>query len=251
MKTRFSLLGALGLTVAFVALLPGVPAVHADLYVIESTVPSIKPRTRLLPDDKLSIPAGGSVRAVLPDGKTQTIKGPYDGPVSSIGKGRARNEGVLGWLRNIMLTGGATETTPGATRSIARRPAAARTGFSWTVVPVTLRGTNNVCVPKDAKLKLARAYSVRADRVTVVEAASSERGEAQWEPGSDTTAWPRGLAVRSDATYYFLMPDKPRGQVTLRLMKKLPADADVLTELYKLGCKYQFEAWVRGTLASK
>jgi hypothetical protein len=251
MKIRFSVLGALGLTAAVAVLLPGVPAARADLYVIESTVPSIKPRTRLLGDDNLTIPAGGSVRAVLPDGKTRTIKGPYDGPVSDLDKGAARNEGVLGWLRNILQTGGATETTPGATRSIARKAATPRTGFSWTVVPVTLDGTNNVCVPKGAKLMLARAYSVRADRATIVEAASSERGEAQWGPGSDTTAWPRGVAVRPDATYYFLMPDKPRRQVTLRVMERLPADADVLTELYKLGCRYQFEAWVRGTLASK
>jgi hypothetical protein len=251
MKTGLSLLGALGLAAAVTVLLPGVPAARADLYVIESTVPSVKPRTRLLGDDNLNIPAGGSVRAVLPDGRTQTIKGPYNGPVSDLDKGAARNEGVLGWLRNILQTGGATETTPGATRSIGQKGAAPRTGFSWTVVPVTLDGTNNVCVPKGAKLTLARAYSVRADRVAVVEAASSERGEAQWASGSDTTAWPGGVAVRPDATYYFLMPDKPRRQVTLRVMERLPAEADVLTELYKLGCRYQFEAWVRGTLASK
>ena len=251
MKTRFSLLGALGLVAAVAVLLPGVPAARADLYVIESTVPSIKPRTRLLGDDKLTIPAGGSVRAVLPDGRTQTIKGPYDGPVSDLDKGAPRNEGVLGWLRTILQTGGATETTPGATRSITRPAAAPRTGFSWTVVPVTLDGVNNICVPKGARLTLARPHSVRADHVTVVEAASSERGEAQWASGSDTTAWPRGLAMRPDATYYFLMPDKPRRQVTLRLLEKLPADSDVLTELYKLGCKYQFEAWVRATLAAK
>jgi hypothetical protein len=252
MKIRFSLLGAaLGLAAAAAVLLPGAPAARADLYVIESTVPSIKPRTRLLANDRLTIPAGGSVRAVLPDGKTQTIKGPYDGPVSDLDKGRGRNEGVLGWLRNIMLTGGATETTPGATRSVARQPGAPRTGFSWTVVPVTLDGTENVCVPKGASLTLARAHSVRAEGVTVVEAASSERGEAQWGSGIETTAWPTKPAVKPDATYYFLIPDKPRRQVTLRVMEHVPADADVLTELYKLGCKHQFEAWVRSRLASK
>jgi len=57
--------------------------------------------------------------------------------------------------------------------------------------------------------------------------------------------------VRADATYYFQMPDRPRRQVTLRLVDQLPADADVLTELYKLGCKNQFEAWVHSRLASK
>jgi len=251
MKTRSSLCGVLGLLAAVAVLFAGAPPARADLYVIESTVPNIKPRSRLLADDKLDIPAGGSIRAVLPDGKTHTIKGPYSGPVGDLDKGLARNEGVLGWLRNILATGGSTEATPGATRSIGRDAAKPRTGFSWTIVPVTLEGNNNVCVQKGAKLQLARAPSVRADRVTVVEAASSERGEAQWEPGSDTAAWPAGLAVRADATYYFQMPDRPRRQVTLRLVDQLPADADVLTELYKLGCKNQFEAWVHSRLASK
>jgi len=186
---------------------------------------------------------------VLPSGKTQTIKGPYSGAVGDIDKGVARNEGMLGWLRNILQTGGSSEATPGATRSIGRAPPKATASFSWTAVPVTVDG--NICVQKGAKLMLARAPSVRADHVAVVESATSERAEAQWEPGSETTAWPAGVTLRADATYYFLMPDKPRRQVTLRLIDHLPADADVLTELYKLGCKDQFEAWVRATLAAK
>jgi hypothetical protein len=249
MKTRSSLYGVLGLAAALAVLIADAQTARADLYVIESTVPTIKPRSRLVADDKLEIPAGGSIRAVLPSGKTQTIKGPYSGPVGDLDKGLARNEGMLGWLRNILQTGGSTEATPGATRSIGREAPKARTGFSWTVVPVTMDG--NVCVQKGAKLQLARAPSMRADHVTVVEAASSERGEAQWEPGSDTAAWPAGVALRADASYYLLMPDKPRRQVTLRLVEQLPADTDVLNELYKLGCKSQFEAWVRSTLASQ
>jgi hypothetical protein len=251
MKTRSSLYGVVGLMAAVAVLFTGAPSARADLYVIESTVPNIKARSRLLNDDNINIPAGGSIRAVLASGKTQTIKGPYSGSVGDLDKGVARNEGVLGWLRNILLTGGSTEATPGATRSIGRQATKPRTGFSWSIVPVTFEGSNSVCVQKGAKLQLARAPSVRADRVTVVDAASSERGEAQWEPSSDTAVWPAGLAVRDDATYYFLMPDRPRRQVTLRLVDQLPADADVLTELHRLGCKNQFEAWVRSTLASK
>jgi hypothetical protein len=249
MKTRSSLYCVLGFTVALAASFAAAPPARADLYVIESTVPTITPRSRLLADDKLEIPAGGSIRAVLPSGKTQTIKGPYSGSVGDLDKGVARNEGMLGWLRNILQTGGASEATPGATRSIGRAPPKPSASFSWTVVPVTVDG--NICVQKGAKLQLARAPSVRAAQVTVVEAASSERGEAQWQPGSDTAAWPAGVALRADATYYLLMQDRPRRQITLRLVEQLPADADILNELYKLGCKYQFETWVRGTLASK
>jgi hypothetical protein len=249
MKTRLSLFSVLGLAAAAAVLVLDAPAARADLYVIESTVPSIKPRTRLLGDQQISIPAGGSIRAVLPDGRTQTIKGPYSGPVSDLDKNVARNEGVLGWLRNILQTGGATEATPGATRSIGR-PAASRAAFSWTAVPVMVDGTPSICVEKGAKLMLTRTPSARADRVTVVESSSSQQGEAQFEPGRDTAAWPSGVAVKPDATYRFLMQDRPPRQVRLRVMDKLPADADVLNELFKLDCKYQFEAWVRGTLAA-
>ena len=47
-----------------------------------------------------------------------------------------------------------------------------------------------------------------------------------------------------------LVPDRPRRQITLRVLDKLPADDDVLTELHRLGCKHQFEAWVREKVAA-
>jgi hypothetical protein len=247
MKIRSSLYGSLPL-LAVVALLASAPPARADLYVIESTVPNIKPRSRLLGEDKISIPAGGSIRAVLPSGKTQTIKGPYDGPVSAIDNGQARNEGMLAWLRNILMTGGSSESTPGATRSIAR-DAKPRMGFSWTAVPVTMDG--DMCVQKGAKLTLARAPSVRAEQVTVTEANGSERGEVQFASGVETAAWPANIALRPDAAYTLQLSDKSRHQITLRVLDQLPSDADVLNELHKRGCKSQFEAWVRGTLASK
>ena len=70
--------------------------------------------------DTITIPAGSHIRAVLPSGKTQTIKGPYTGTVADLAKGQPINEGVMAWIKNILQTGGASESTPGATRSIAR-----------------------------------------------------------------------------------------------------------------------------------
>ena len=108
----------------------------------------------------------------------------------------------------------------------------------------------DICVEKGARLQLVRAPSALMDRVTVIDAASSERGEAQWEAGSDSAAWPVNLAPRSDGTYHILVGDRPRRQIVLRVLQKLPADDDVLTELHRLGCKQQFEAWVREKVAS-
>jgi hypothetical protein len=219
----------------------------AQIYVMESTVAAIRVGSALDMGAAISIPAGAHIRAVLPSGKTQTIKGPYSGTVADLAKGQPINEGVTAWIKNVLKTGGATETTPGATRSIARPAEKPRAAFSWSTIPV-MDGT--VCIEKGAKLRLVRAASAKPDRVTVVDAGTGQQAEAQWEADRDTTDWPAGVAPRADTTYYMLVPDRPRRQVTLRVLDRLPAEDDVLAELHRLGCSSQFEAWVRGKLAA-
>ena len=107
------------------------------------------------------------------------------------------------------------------------------------------------CVEKGAKLRLARVASAKAERLTVLDAGNGQQAEAQWEAGSDAADWPAGLAPRADVTYYVLVPDRPRRQITLRVLERLPVEDDVLSELHRLGCSSQFEAWVRGKLAAK
>jgi hypothetical protein len=238
MTRRRTLRSLLGL----VALLVASPA-RADLHVIESTVPAITAGRQLSDHDTITLPAGTHIRVVLPSGKTQTVKGPFTGTVADLSKGQPRNEGVLAWLKGLLDTGGATETTAGATRSIGREMPRPRVGFSWSSVPVTIDGS--VCIAKGTQLHLVRAPSASPDRVAVIDAASGQRGEAQWQAGSDTAAWPANLAPRPDATYLIVVGDRAPRKVVLRELATLPADEDVLTELHKLGCKPQFEAWVR------
>ena len=170
------------------------PPARADLHVIESTVPAIAAGRQLSDHDTITVPAGTHIRVVLPSGKTQTVKGPFTGKVADLSKGQPRNEGVLAWLKGLLDTGGATETTAGATRSIGREMPRARVGFSWSAVPVTIDGS--VCVAKGAALQLVRAASASPERVTVIDTASGQRGEAQWQAGSDAAAWPANLAPR-------------------------------------------------------
>jgi len=215
---------------------------------MESTVAAIRVGSALELDAAISIPAGGHIRAVLPSGKTQTIKGPYEGTVADLAKGQPVNDGVLASLKDLLRTGGATQATPGATRSIAR-PAdkPPRVAFSWSNIPVA-NGT--VCVEKGAKLALIRSASPNAERVTMIEATSGAQAELQWEPGSDTAAWPATLTPHNDASYDVLSAGRPRRQITLRVLERLPTDDNVLIELNRLGCSSQFEAWVRGKLAA-
>jgi hypothetical protein len=244
MTHRRTLLCLLGL----VALLVATPA-RADMHVIESTVPAIAAGRQLADHETITLPAGTHVRVVLPSGKTQTVKGPFAGKVAELTKGQPRNEGVLAWLKGLLDTGGATETTAGATRSIGREMPRARVGFSWSAVPVTIDGS--VCVAKGTALQLVRAPSVSPERVAVIDTSSGQRGEAQWQAGSDTAAWPANLAPHSDATYLVVVGDRPPRKVVLRELATLPADEDVLSELHRLGCKPQFEAWVREKITKK
>ena len=165
----------------------------AQLYVLESTAPAVRVGSQLGDSDAIAIPAGAHIRVVLPSGKTQTIKGPYSGQVADLAKGQPINEGVSAWIKNILRTGGATEATPGATRSIARPIDRPRARFSWSTVPV-VNGT--VCIEKGAKLQLVRAASAKAERVTVVDTSNGQQAEAQWESGSDATDWPAACGPR-------------------------------------------------------
>jgi hypothetical protein len=235
--------------IALAAVLVAATAARADLHVIESGVAAIKVGSQLADRDSITIPAGAQIRVVLPSGKTQTVRGPFTGTVADLAKGQPRNEGVLTWLKDFLKTGGATEATPGATRGIGREVPKPRIGFSWSAVPVTMDGS--VCIDKNARLELVRAPNTPAERVAVIDAASSERGEAQWEAGSDRAAWPANLAPRPDGTYHIIVGDRPPRRIVLRVLPNLPADDDVLTELHRLGCKQQFEAWVREKVAKK
>jgi hypothetical protein len=222
-------------------------AAAAQIYVMESTVPAIRVGSALDLSAAVSIPAGSHIRAVLPSGKTQTIKGPYEGTVADLAKGQPVNEGVLVSLKNLLRTGGATQNTAGATRSITR-PAdkPSRAAFSWSAIPVA-NGT--VCVEKGAKLALIRPASPNAERATIVDPAGNNQAALQWEPGSDTAAWPPTLTLRNDGTYDVLSAGREPRRITLRVLDQLPSEDNLLIELNRLGCSSQFEAWVRGKLA--
>ena len=131
----------------------GTVQAQGQVYVLESTATNVKVGTAFAMSDRITVPAGASVRVVMPSGKTQMIKGPYSGVAADLAKGQKANDGVVAWIKNLVQTGGSNEKTPGATRSARapEQPAA----FSWTAIPVTANST--ICVEKGAKLQLRRA----------------------------------------------------------------------------------------------
>jgi hypothetical protein len=248
MKSMSPFRCAIALAAVLIAAAASPSRAAAQIYVLESTTATIKVGSAIDMGTVISIPAGSHIRAVLPSGKTQTIKGPYNGTVADLAKGQPINSGVAAWLENILKTGGATQSTTGATRGIAR-PAdkPPRAAFSWSTIPLA---DGTVCIQKGSKLHLLRIASSTAERVTIADVGTGQRAEAQWEADRDTADWPAGLAPRDGVTYYVLVPDRPARQITVRVLDRLPAEDDVLAELQRLDCKAQFEAWVRGKLAA-
>jgi hypothetical protein len=223
-------------------MLAGVGGAAADIYIMESSVPGMRVGARLAANETLTLPAGAVVRAVLPSGKTQTIRGPFSGKVSDLSKGVESNESLMEPVRKILETGGSRETTTGGTRSVARKAEGPRR-FSLAEIPAWVNG--KVCLLKSDKAVLVRQSTAGAERAVLVDAKSFERAQVTWEAGSATAAWPASLKLLPDATYQVLVQDRDGRDVTLRLLDKAPNEDDMLIELHKLGCTYQLETWLR------
>jgi hypothetical protein len=225
-----------------IALFVGLTGAWADIYVMESTAPGMRVGVWLTAEETLTIPAGAHVRAVLPSGKTQTIRGPYSAKVSELIKGVESNESLMGQVRKLLETGGSRENIAGGVRSAGPTADSPR-GFSLAEIPSWANG--KACVLKGANIVLARQSTSGAERAVLVNAKSFERAQVEWEAGSATAAWPANLTLRPDATYQVLVQDREGRDVTVRFMDKAPADDDMLIELHKLGCTHQLETWVR------
>ena len=128
----------------------------AQIYVMELTAAAIRVGSALDMGATISIPAGSHIRAVLPSGKTQTIKGPYDRDGGRSRQGPAHQRGRDGLAsRTSCKTGGSTEATHGRH---AQRRAPAREHPAWpSPGPPFPVADGTVCVEKGAKLRLVRS----------------------------------------------------------------------------------------------
>jgi hypothetical protein len=247
MKHKVALLALVAIAVLLSLPRVGSAQSQGRMYVLESTIGSIKVGQEYALTDTITIPSGASIRAVMPSGKTQTIRGPFSGPVTDLAKGQKLNERVFAWVKNFFETGGAKEKTPGATRGM--RTGSPHEIFSWTAVPASMDST--MCVAPGMRLQLVREPAPAAQRVTVVDIDMARKGEARWPSGSSATAWPASVDVRADGAYTLLVPDQPARQLTLRVLQQVPDDDDVLNELAARGCRHQFDAWMRKLATGK
>src|SRR5262249_56752181 len=87
-------------------------AAAGQIYVMESSVAGIRVGSALELGAALTIPAGGPIRAVLPSGKTKTIKGPYTGTVADPAQGPPSHQGVTALIKKLLSTRAAPGGTP-------------------------------------------------------------------------------------------------------------------------------------------
>jgi hypothetical protein len=220
---------------------------RADVMVLDSSVADFRRGAELKDDVTLKLPAGASLTLMLPEGKTQTVKGPYQGRIRDLSKGEAVDKTLWRKIADI-IKGGGSEANIGATRGIAIRTRPENYPFAWNAVPFTAK--DNICVENDSKLEFVRGNTDRAVRAILVDP-DGQRSEVAFAAGTASIPWPSKSPATADANYTMLVPDQPMRQFTLRFVKESEtSSAQAIQTLYAKGCVFQLESWVRA-MASK
>lgn len=229
-----------GTVLALACALWGAAAI-ADVLIVSSDVATLKPGQHVGAADRIEIPAGSKVRVLLPTGKTQLITGPASGAVKDIAKGGPIIEGVWAKAKDLIATGGADASRPGATRGamVSVGPVA----FAWNVVPANAGG--NVCVEQGAQLKLARAAGDKAAEATLFDTSANAKSPIAWPAQTLLADWPPAVSPRSDAVYQVITASARPVLFTLRVVDKSNTDEDsTLAALLEKGCHAQARAWL-------
>jgi hypothetical protein len=213
----------------------------AELIVLQSTAPGLKPGQVLTDNQTITIPAGKTVMLVLPNGATKTVSGPESGPASRFSQGVSRNEALLDAVKKYVVTGGTTSGRVGAMRSAAAPRPGSRAPFSWDTVPINADG--DYCVAKTDRLQLIRSGARGDLDVTVVDFQKGKRAKAVFPSGTTTTAWPAGMEI-GVGKYAFVAKGQAMSQVRLRVIDPLPSQEDTLRVLFTQRCEAQVASFL-------
>lgn len=214
----------------------------ADVVVIGSDTANIAIGTILTSGQRIDVPQGASVRIMTQSGRIELIAGPAGREVSAYDDEGATDESL--WTEVAALSQSAVEgldETSGATRGLApEEPEPAPYTFSWQAIPLDAEG--DMCVARDAPLKLVRSATEGVLAVTIVDLQGGNRtGEAVFAAGKAEAPWPASIAPRVGA--FALRPAGAAArQVRLRLISPVPAPADAVRVLHSQRCELQRNA---------
>lgn len=230
--------GAVVLTLAATLLATIQAPARADVLIVASTTPTLRPGTQIADAERLEIPAGAKVRVLLPTGATLSITGPASRLVKDVTKGEPIVETVWGKVRELLATGGVDESRPGATRSATPGGQATPAGLSWSVIAANANG--NVCLEKGARIALTRPAGGGTREMTLVDTAANARAKIVWPDNAPLADWPATMSPNTTSVYQALVPGLPPRQLRLRLVDKAETDEDTaLRTLMMNDCRQQ------------
>jgi hypothetical protein len=219
-------------------------AAAADILVVSSSVPGLKPGTQLPDSAHLDVPAGAKVRVMLPSGATLSVNGPANRLVKDVTKGEPIVESVWSKAKELLETGGVDQSRPGATRGAVPRVPAPAPVTGWNVIPATANGS--VCVERGSRLVLARPAGSSQREGTIIDTAANTRASVTWLDGAAQADWPEALKPSAATVYQVTVQGQSMRQLRLKLLDKRDLDeANALKSLLGNDCLQQARALTR------
>lgn len=207
-------------------------AMAADVVVIGSNAPLIKPGQFVTADALLEIPVGARVTLVSESGKTVTLKGPHSGPAGitdESGKGQSLLKSLSG-----LFGGTGKEIGSFVMREDITQPPS----DPW-VVDVGRPG--NHCVPASGKVKLWRATSTKPTTLSLKNLADKSNSDTSWPAKTNTLDWPSQVTLDGGTEYLAQLQGSrnPKVFVVHLVPADLPSDAHRAVWMAEKGCVAQ------------
>ena len=205
-------------------------AAAADAVVVAATAPGYAPG-QFIPDGAgVRLPDGASAHFLFANGRTLTVKGPYDGPLE-------RQPGAAGnRLTDLLGRPLLAQDELAASRGVTP----ARTGGALPAVEPARAGTQ--CVPSGGRAALKRPAEPELADLTLVDPVSGRRARLAWAPGEVERPWPDGLAPVDGRALDVLAPGGRRHSIQLRVVEPAGDDAALAVRLAVVGCAPQAAA---------
>jgi hypothetical protein len=228
------------------------PAV-ADVVVISSNTRAYRAGQELKDSERLKLGSSDLITVLLPTNAVREVKGPFDGDVSELGRGRPSSGREL-WtlITSYFTTGGVDESRVGGTRALSPtattppRDATPPAGSEapWTAIPLGEAGV--YCVASDQPPEIVRVSGSPTGAVRLAAKDMTAIAGLAFDGGAASVQWPASIPLADDASYRFIIPGQPSVAFTVKLIEKSGLESpEVLTVLYEKGCTAQIKAWLK------
>jgi len=221
--------------------------VLAEIIILDSNTSAYKSGQIMSDNSRLKIPSGKTVQLILPSGATKTLKGPFDGNLSSIAKSEGSNSGLFKRLLEVVKKSKKDDTGFGAVRRVGSPSAMALEKFSWTSIPANAKGS--FCFAEGEPLNILRPRNLSQDKVTLRDTASNKTATISWNAGKKSANWPDDILPKDKSRFGFKLTDTAERTIMFRMVERGMLDGEnILKTLYRRGCEGQLEAWLRQRL---